>query len=103
MPKKKKKTQRGNILSGFAAARALAWITCVLRRLHGQVQVGLASKTEGAHSAVSAPFDLPPAKEEKKKPRAGAAVHCSALLPPGMRWMWRRWKRSAPQSVSERK
>lgn len=23
------------------------WITCTLRRLHGQVQVGLASKTEG--------------------------------------------------------
>lgn len=28
------------------AARVMGWITCVLRRLHGQVQVGLAGKTE---------------------------------------------------------
>lgn len=27
-------------------ARVMDWITCLLRRLHGQVQVGLASKTE---------------------------------------------------------
>lgn len=58
---------KSQIFWQLCTARALDWITCVLRRLHGQVQVGLASKTEGRilqclpRGALPV-FDLPPAK-----------------------------------------
>lgn len=46
-----------NILPGLDCL--MDWITRILRRLHGQVQVGLASKTEGAHSTMSAAGGAP--------------------------------------------